>query len=110
MPVDLVDTLTAAGHDTDTVPSEQLTGKPGADIFAAAVREGRLLITQDLDFSDARRFAPGTHPGVLLIRLYAPTRRNLIARVAQLIETEPLESLAGCLAVLTDHKLRVRKP
>jgi hypothetical protein len=30
---------------------------------------GRVFITQDLDFSDARKYVPGTHHGLLLVRL-----------------------------------------
>jgi hypothetical protein len=34
-----------------------------------AQRAGRFLVTQDLDFSDVRRFEPGSHHGLLLVRL-----------------------------------------
>ena len=36
-----------------------------------AQREGRILITQDLDFSDIRKFQPGTHYGIVVVRLQA---------------------------------------
>ena len=61
--------LALLGFDTDTVLDEGLRGKDDADVWAAAQAEGRLLITQDLDFSDARTFAPGTHAGLFLVRL-----------------------------------------
>jgi hypothetical protein len=32
----------------------------------------RFLVTRDLDFSDVRTFAPGTHRGLLLVRLRKP--------------------------------------
>jgi hypothetical protein len=31
----------------------------------------RFLVTQGLDFSDTRRFSPGMHCGILLVRLPA---------------------------------------
>jgi len=40
-------------------------------MWSAARRDERFLITQDLDFSDIRQFKPGTHPGLLLVRLEA---------------------------------------
>lgn len=49
------------GHDVDTVPEEHLSGRPDAEIWQIVSAEGRFLITQDLDFSDTRQFAPGTH-------------------------------------------------
>ena len=64
LPARLAGILSVHGHDVHTVPGENLTGRPDADIWRAANEEGRFLITQDLDFSDARRFAPGTHAGL----------------------------------------------
>ena len=61
IPVRLSDELALLGHDVDTVASEGLKGKSDGDVWRAAQQEGRLLITQDLDFSDMRRFKPGTH-------------------------------------------------
>ena len=79
-------------------------------IFHASVAEGRLLLTQDLDFSDVRRFTPGTHPGIVLIRLRDPSRRRLIERAKQVLSTESIESWARCFVVISDYKLRVRRP
>ena len=64
LPSPLAPRLTAMGHDTETVVEEGLAGKRDAIVWETAQREARFLITQDLDFSDARRFAAGTHHGV----------------------------------------------
>lgn len=37
--------------------------------WAAAQAEDRFLVTHDLDFSDTRKFEPGKHAGVLIVRL-----------------------------------------
>jgi predicted nuclease of predicted toxin-antitoxin system len=63
------DRLMALGHDVHTVLEEELSGHIDSEVWAAAQLEERCLITQDLDFSDRRRFAAGTHAGVLLVRL-----------------------------------------
>jgi predicted nuclease of predicted toxin-antitoxin system len=47
------------------------------EVWEAAQRDERFLITQDLDFSDVRRFVPGSHRGILLVRL-----RFLIGRAS----------------------------
>jgi predicted nuclease of predicted toxin-antitoxin system len=65
IPVRLAGELSPLGHDVDTVASEGLKGKPDSDVWSAARREERFLITQDLDFSDVRQFRPGTHAGLL---------------------------------------------
>lgn len=76
----------------------------------AARQAGRFLITQDLDFSDVRRYTPGTHRGLLLVRLASPGGTALLSRVQSLFAVEDVSTWAGCLVVATDRKLRVRRP
>ena len=78
LPVDLAIMLRGLGHDVETVPEENLGGADDGLIWQAAQMENRFLITQDLDFSSIHQFKPGTHHGVLLLRLKNPTRRRLI--------------------------------
>lgn len=52
LPESLLPTLQALGHDTDNVRLEGLRGQADADIWQAAQKAERFLITQDLDFSD----------------------------------------------------------
>lgn len=76
LPFGLATILKDLGHDVDTVNDERLIGHVDEDIWDAAQKESRFLITQDLDFSDSRRFAPGSHHGILLIRLRSPNRET----------------------------------
>jgi predicted nuclease of predicted toxin-antitoxin system len=108
MPVSLVAALRRLGHDIHTVRVEQLTGQRDDRIWEAAQREERFLITQDLDFSDVRRFAPGTHHGILLVRLRRPGRQRLFLRTLALFEAEDVNLWPRCFVVATDRKLRVR--
>ena len=101
--------LGTLGHDVDSVLSEQLTGHGDADVWTAAQRDGRFLITQDLDFSDARKYVPGTHHGLLLVRLRRPGRAALFDRIQHLFSEEPVDTWAGCLVVATEHKVRVTR-
>ena len=68
-----------------------MTGRPDDAIWQATQAADRFLITQDLDFSDTRRYVPGTHAGLLLVRLPNPGREALVARVVLLFATEPVE-------------------
>jgi predicted nuclease of predicted toxin-antitoxin system len=110
LPAQLARALTALGHDTDTVPQEGLAGKPDPDIWAAAQTVGRFLITQDLDFSDIRRYVPGTHAGLLLVRLRTPGRQALIRRICDVFQREPVETWRRAFIIVTDHKLRIHRP
>ena len=110
IPARAVERLRSLGHDTDTVLEEGLGGRSDQDIWAAAQSEGRFLITQDLDFSDARRFAPGTHHWVMLVRIPEDEQSRLPEHLARWFSTEDWASWAGAFVVATPHKLRVTLP
>lgn len=110
LPERLVAKLQALGHDVDTVRAEHLAGRDDSEVWRAAQSVDRFLITQDLDFSDVRRYTPGTHAGLLLVRLAEPGRDALVGRVAMLFATEPVDQWRGCLVVATHHKVRVKRP
>lgn len=52
LPKSLVTSLTALGHDVDTVVEEGLKGRSDDEVWEAAQNHERFLVTQDLDFSD----------------------------------------------------------
>ena len=107
---DLVDELVTLGHDVDTAPSEGLAGHDDAEVWAGAQAAGRVLITQDLDFSDVRTFVPGTHHGLILVRLREPSRSRLRARILEVFRSESVGTWDRCLIVIGDSKVRVRRP
>lgn len=104
----LVPVLRRFGHDVDTVRDEGLTGFADSDVWQAAQSEQRFLITQDLDFSDSRRYAPGTHAGLLLVRLREPGGNALLEAVSGI--ASELHAWSGCFVVLTGRKLRIKRP
>jgi predicted nuclease of predicted toxin-antitoxin system len=110
LPGRLVRELAALGHDVDSVRAEHLAGRSDDEVWEAAQSAERFLVTQDLDFSDLRRYTPGTHVGLLLVRLAQPGRDALVGRVVLLFTTEDVEIWKGCLVVATDHKMRVKRP
>jgi predicted nuclease of predicted toxin-antitoxin system len=110
LPLRLASSLKNLNHDVQTVWGEGLTGHADREIWEEAQREGRFLITQDLDFSDSRQFTPGSHHGILLIRLRSPNRRDLIVRVGELFQNENVNGWLGCFVAATERKLRVLKP
>ena len=87
-----------------------LRGKSDTAVWRAAQSEGRFLITQDLDFSDVRVFAPGTHHGLLVVRLAQPDRLARFRRIHDLFEMEDVENRRQCFVVATNRKRRVKHP
>lgn len=65
LPASLAAVLSNLSHDVHTIAQEGLSGSSDRDVWDATQRDERFLITQDLDFSDLRRFIPGNtsrHP------------------------------------------------
>lgn len=110
LPVGLVPLLSALGHEVNTVPAEGIGGEEDDVVWRTAQADGRFLITQDLEFSDSRKFAPGTRHGLLLVRLPQPARIAQQERVASLFRTEAVDTWSGCLVTATPRKVRVRRP
>jgi predicted nuclease of predicted toxin-antitoxin system len=110
LPDRLATALIDLGHDTHTLREERLAGRSDREVWKAVQKESRFLITQDLDFSDRRQFAAGSHHGILLIRLRSLKQKDLIRRIAQLFQNENVAEWYGCLVVASERKIRVLKP
>jgi predicted nuclease of predicted toxin-antitoxin system len=74
MPADLATHLREARHEVADVMEEGLAGEDDQPVLAAATAEGRILLTFDLDFANVRRYAPGTHAGIVVFRLHDRAR------------------------------------
>jgi len=102
--------LTALGHDVHTVIEEELSGRVDSEVWAAAQLEERFLITQDLDFSDRRRFAAGSHAGVLLVRLPDSEQWRISDYLVAWFSLSDASTWERCFVVATPNKVRVRRP
>jgi len=101
--------LQEAGHDVEHVHDEGLTGAKDERVWQQACAEGRMLVTLDLDFSDVRRFPPGSHPGILLLRPRNRSRDAVLQVISRLLAEFSLDSAAGSLVVADERRTRVRR-
>src|SRR5680860_382651 len=64
----------------------------------------------DRGFGDIRRHPPGTHPGIVVIRL-RDQRASLVERVVRgLLARHELGDFSGCVVSVQPGTLRVRRP
>ena len=99
-----------AGHVVQRVTEQGLSGAKDSVVWQHICDTGRFFITLDLDFSDVRLFAPGTHPGILLIRPRGKGRGAVARVIRRVLAEHGLEPLAGCLAVADESRTRIRRP
>jgi predicted nuclease of predicted toxin-antitoxin system len=102
--------LVAVGHDVDSVAEEDLTGAPDAEVVRAATDSGRLLISLDRGLGDIRRYPPGGHAGILVLRVSDQSAGSVRAALAAVLASHDLETLSGANAVAQRGLLRVRRP
>lgn len=100
------DTLTAAGHEVDTVVHEGIGGAPDPDVLHAAAADGRLLITQDRGFGNLTRSVTA-HGGVVVLRQPRQDPTSAVAAVTRLLHEQDLEALRGRLAIAAQDRVRV---
>ena len=110
LPQRLVSVLANRGHDVDTVVAEGLQGREDERLWPEVQAARRFFVTKDLDFSDERRFPPGTHTGILVLRLSDDRSRSVAERLRAVFAQEAVETWQGCLVIVADHKVRVRRP
>ena len=109
LPLELQGSLTGLGHDVHSVFDENLGGEPDEKIWQACSGEERFLITQDLDFSDVRKYSPGTHAGIMILRVADDSRANLIRVVLQAFQEQDAGAFERALVVVTDVEIRIRR-
>jgi len=106
LPASAAPRLAALRYDVHTVLDENLGGKHDAVVWTAAQAEGHMLVTCDLDFSDARTFAQGLTRESCSYS--CRIRSNGVRQAIWWRGSDPnAASWQGCLVVATLHKVRV---
>ncbi|HWB66829.1 MAG TPA: DUF5615 family PIN-like protein [Mycobacteriales bacterium] len=110
IPVSAASALAAQGHDVDTVHGEGLAGCDDAAVLRAATSAGRLLVTLDRGLGDIRRYPPGSHAGIVVVRVTDQSAAAVYDAVDRLARHPDLVALSGTVTILQDGLLRVRRP
>lgn len=84
-----------AGHDAQTVRTEELQGCSDLRLYEVCCAEQRCLVTLDLDFADVTRFPPAQAGGIVVIRVprnpSLPLLEQLVRQFLQALTKMPLE-------------------
>ena len=103
----LVVFLRSEGHDVLYV-AESAAGLNDTDVIALALREERLLLTDDKDFGDLVFRREHTVPGVVLMRADFANAKQRILRLQAAIERYD-EGLFGRYTVIEEGRFRSRR-
>lgn len=97
------------GHEADRVHDEGLSGANDAVVWERVCDEKRFFVTLDLDFADVRKYPPGAHPGILLLRTRNRSRSSVLNVLNRVLTEQPLDRLIGCLSVADETNTRIRR-
>ena len=101
--------LNSLGHEvirsSDILPEEA----PDLEIIERAVASDRVILTEDLDFSDIIALSGATRPSLITLRLTDASAGNVNRIIAAALPA--LEGLvtAGILATVEDERVRIRE-
>jgi predicted nuclease of predicted toxin-antitoxin system len=103
---DIVEWLRSSGHDTAWI-IETSPGAPDETILQRANREGRIVLSADLDFGELTVRHELAAAGILLLRIGTLPPGDVLP-FFQLHWPRIEPQLAGCLVVLNARGIRVR--
>ncbi len=106
---DVADVLRSAGHDVRTVAEQGLTGTPDDGLWSVVQQERRCLVTSDKGFANAQVFPPGTHGGIVLLRLPRESRAGYIHLTESLLASMNVESAMGAIIVVKPDAIRIHR-
>ena len=69
-----------------------------------------MLITLDRGLGDVRAYPPGSHEGIVVLRVESQDTSGVIEALRSLLSSDNLGDLTGCNVVVRGHLARIRRP
>ena len=111
IPVPTAQGLRDVGYDTVHALEAGLAGATDEEVLKYSTETGRYLVTLDKELGDLRLYPPGSHSGIIRLRLrLALSQRVLRTLFALLPELEKVAIEPGCLIVADEKRYRIRHP
>ncbi len=105
---DVAALLRGRGHDALTVHDQGLRGHRDAQIAEVCRREGRALLTLDLDFANIRVYPPADYPGLIVLRLGNQSRTHILGVLPRVLDLLDHETVSGHLWIVEETQVRIR--
>ena len=100
--------LRSLGHDVVRVDELLQSTATDVAIVAAATREGRSILTQDLDFSAVVALSGRTAPSVISLRLSSSRVERVNAVLQEVLPGVEQDLLHGAIVTVQDGRVRIR--
>ncbi len=101
--------LRSLGHDVWSVVEVGFSGATDDQVRSYAVDDDRILVTLDAEFANVISFPPANTPGVVRLKVRPPTEERIRQAIQRALLLMQDVDLTDCLAVVDEHKIRIRK-
>lgn len=109
LPGEIAQMLRAARHEASTVADQGLVGAADQRLVEVCVREGRVLVTLDLDFSDIGTYPPRQYPGFIVLRVYRQDRAHVVEAFRQVLPLLSREAHERQPWIVEEGRIRIRR-
>src|SRR3989339_342413 len=97
------------GHEIDSVCERKLSGSNDDEIIQLCIKENRILITFDNDFSNIFHFPVGSNPGIIIVKINPPMIEEITSAILSFLSRNEPANFANGLTIITRSKIRVCK-
>lgn len=109
LPSEVAELMNRRGCDALTVADQGWRGMADDELWGRVQTEHRWLVTADKEFADLRRYPPGTHAGLILLRSFEESRADYVRLAAVVLARVKLDEVGGAVVVVTRRSVRVRQ-
>jgi predicted nuclease of predicted toxin-antitoxin system len=100
--------LQAQGHDATHLRDEGLHRLENGEIFTKALRESRIILTWDLDFSEILALSGRHTVSAVIFRLVNTRSAHVIERLARVLQESAQDLEDGAIISVEEARHRVR--
>ncbi len=108
LPQEVAQLLSESGHAAATVFGQVLSGEDDPTVLAVCRREGRVLVTLDLDFASIQAYPPTTNNGIVVLRLVRQDKPWIMEVMGRLIPALENNPLSGKPWIVEEGRTRIR--
>ena len=101
--------LRKLGYSVVTAKEVHLGGKSDIEILKWAIKERRILITEDIDFGNITLYPPKLHHGIILLRFRHKSENKIHNVLVKLLKELKSKNFKKTLIIVDAEKYRLRR-
>jgi predicted nuclease of predicted toxin-antitoxin system len=109
IPISAIDLFKDKSHDVTHIIVQGLRGLSDDSIVEIANREGRIIVTRDLDFGSLLDYPINTHQGIIVLRLPDTyTVKDINGVLEDFMSDVSIDEIEKALVVIDPSRYRIR--